>query len=143
MTALAANIGIEVEFWKYRQFTLKAGQIAYKGGSAVIKLADGKVYPGPSATGYSHFLGVFAEQVDASSAGPLGSVDQPVNVDLLKERVVLWRANDGTITAANVGSNCYLSDDQTVSLNSTNQPLAGTILAVDTVLGVAFAVEGF
>lgn len=140
MTAAAdENADFRFERWEYRQFTLKAGQIAYKNAAAAIKTADGKVYAAVSATGYK-FLGVFAETVDASSAGPLGSVDQPVNVDLLRERTVLWRANDGTITSANIGSSCYFSDDLTVSLNSTNQPLAGTILAVDSVYGVAFEV---
>ncbi len=141
MTALSDEKLLRFERWSYRQFTLKAGQIAYKGGAVALKTADGKVYPGPSASGYK-FLGVFAETVDASSAGPLGSVDQPVNVDLLKERCILWRAQDGTITAANVGSTCYMSDDATVSLNSTSQSAAGTIMAVDATYGVAFEVEG-
>jgi hypothetical protein len=141
MTALAADTLVSTERWSYRQFTLQAGQIAYKGGTALLKTADGKVYTAVSGAGYSRLLGIFAEHKDASSAGPLGSVDQPVNVDLLKERTLLWRANDGTITAANVGSNCYVSDDQTVSINSTNQSLAGVILAVSTVYGVAFEVE--
>lgn len=141
MTAAAADFEIKQERWKYRQFTLKAGQIAYKGATAVIKTSDGKIYAAASASGFK-FLGVFAENVDASSAGPLGSVDQPVNVDLLKERQILWRAQDGTITAANIGSTCYMSDDQTVSLNSSSQSAAGTIVAVHATYGVAFEVEG-
>lgn len=146
MTALADKKSVRFERWKHRLFTLKAGQIAYSGGLAMIKQTsagnDGKVYAGPSASGYI-LLGVFDETVDASSAGPLGSVDQPVNVDLLRERTVLWRANDGTIVAADVGSKCYVSDDNTVSLNSTTQSVAGMILAIDATYGVAFEVGAF
>jgi len=140
MTAAAADQSLRTERWSYKQFTLAATKKAYKGGLAAIKQADGKVYPAVSASGYV-FIGVFAEQVDATSSGPLGAVDQPVNVDLLRERTILWRANDGTITASNVGSYCYFSDDLTVSLNSTTQSKAGLILAVDATFGVAFAVE--
>lgn len=142
MTAASDEQLIRTERWQYRQFTLKAGQIAYKGASACLNTADGKCYPAAGALATLLTLGVFAETVDASAAGPLGSVDQPVNVDLLRQKTVLWRANDGTIAAANVGSACYYLDDSTVTLTATAHSKAGTILAVDSVLGVAFEVEG-
>lgn len=130
MTAAARNTVVNFETWKHKQFTAKGGQHIYQGDAVCIKTADGKVYPGPSATGYK-FLGIADEEFNEAADGL-------VNVDLMKERTVLWRANDGTITAANIGSTCYFSDPNTVSLNSTNQPKGGTILAVDTTLGVAF-----
>lgn len=141
MTAAVAKNDIRFETWKLRRFTLKAATKAYKGATAVIELSSGKIKPAVSASSLK-FLGVFDETVDATSAGPLGATDQPVNVDLLKERFILWRAQDGTITSANIGTTCYLSDDLTVSLNSTTQSAAGTILGVDSTFGVAFEIPG-
>jgi hypothetical protein len=136
MTALSDELMDQVESWTHRRFTLKAGTKAWRNGAAVIELSSGKVKPAVSATGLK-FLGIFDETIDATSAGPLGSADQPVNVNLIRERWIRWFANDGTIDSADVGSDAYLSDDQTVSLNSTNQCLVGVILEVDTTKGVA------
>jgi len=59
------------------------------------------------------------------------------------ERGAYWLANDGTITAANVGMPCEVKDNQTVSLvTTTNHIVAGYIEAVDTTLGVCVAMLG-
>jgi hypothetical protein len=133
--------GFRDEKWKYKQFTLKAATKAYKGAACVIETSSGQVKPAVSASGLKT-LGVFAETVDATSAGPLGATAQPVNVDLLRERTILWRAQDGTIDSGDIGSTCYWSDDLTVSLNSTSQSAAGTILAVDGTSYAAFEIVG-
>jgi hypothetical protein len=54
-----------------------------------------------------------------------------------------WVANDGTITAANIGQPCEVKDNQTVSLTTTsNHVAAGTIEGVDAALGVLVAMLG-
>ena len=128
--------------WQFHLQTLAAGEIAAYGDAAFIKQSDGKTYKGVSGTGYV-FIGTFAENVDASSAGPLGSVDQDVNVDFMKERTILWRANAGDITTANRGSQAYFTDAATVTAVSSGHTKAGLILAVDATFGVAFAVDSF
>lgn len=57
---------------------------------------------------------------------------------IVVERGWFWFANDGTITAANIGANATILDNQTVSLaaTTTNDIVAGRIEAVDATLGV-------
>lgn len=139
MTALVAPKQVRKTSATFLRLTLTATKKAYEGGLAC--LVSGKLVPGASASGQK-IVGFFAETVDATSSGPLGAVDQPCNVDLVDEVSILWRANDGTITSANVGASCYISDDNTVSLNSTTQSVAGTIVQVDATYGVGFVKGG-
>lgn len=55
-----------------------------------------------------------------------------------------WFANDGTVTAANIGQSATVLDNQTVSIaaTTTNDIKAGKILAVDAVLGVCIDQTG-
>lgn len=143
MTALAAELMVTVE--KVTRFDLPLGPAvkAYKGGTAMGRPSTANVMPavtGAGAAGANDiFLGIFAETIDNTAAT---NTTLSVTVDFLKEKTMLWRANDGSITAANVFGPCYAVDDQTVSATSTNRAKLGTILAVDSVLGVAFEVEG-
>ena len=138
MTALLSSRGERMEKWAHHELTLKATKKAYQNGFAVGEKSSGKVIPAASATGLV-MLGLFDESIDASSTGPLGAVDQPVTVHFDPEITVYWRPGDGTISASNLFSPCYFSDDQTVSLNSANQPLAGTIVGFNATTGeVAF-----
>lgn len=121
-----------IDTFKTRDFTLTSGTIAYKGGRAVLNLSTGKVVPATSATA-RFAIGVFADNVDASAA------DTPVPVDLETEVVAEWWANDpggGAIAATDVGSLCYMLDDQTVTITSTGRSVAGRIWGIDSVLGV-------
>lgn len=59
-------------------------------------------------------------------------------------RGAAWWANDGNITAANIGQMATILDNQTVSLASvtTNDVIAGEILQVDSVDGVLVDMSG-
>lgn len=136
MTALAKQRVRHQETWKYKQFTLPSGKIAYPGGIAAGQTSGGsagKVIPGETSTTI-FVVGLFAEKVDATSAAKL------VTVDLQREVEIEWFAN-GTggdeVTASDVFGLCYVKDDQTVSVSSTGKSVAGRVWAVDSSLGVA------
>lgn len=59
-------------------------------------------------------------------------------VNLDREVVARWYDNDtGTaVVAANVGSDCYILDDHTVTGSSTGNSVAGRVWQVDSVKGV-------
>jgi len=137
MTALNAELGLDQEKWNRRLMPLKAGAKAYKGGTACIDTVSQTVVPGKASTTLL-FLGVFAETIDNST----GATTTPVNVDFLKEKTILWRANDGSISATALGIAAYALDDQTLTATSSGNSKMGTVLAVDSVLGVAIEVEG-
>lgn len=98
-------------------------------GSLVARDAAGRATPGATATDILG-MGRCREQVDNSS----GAADA-VTVDI--EKGIFRFANSVTdpVVAADVGSNCYIVDDFTVSHTDTNQSVAGTVFAVDS-LGV-------
>src|SRR5262245_48368585 len=116
------------ERWTYHDFVLAMGSKAFKGGSAAIDLATGKVKPA-AASGTLLVVGIFGASADA------GAADTLVQVNLCREIEVEWWANGGGITPAMVGKFAYVADDQTVS--NTGTVLAGRIWAVDTLNGVA------
>jgi hypothetical protein len=132
MTALAQDRMRSTERWKYHLFPLASGNIAYQGGIAALDLSTGKCEPGHAETDL-FIIGTFAEYMDASAA------EKQVNVDLGMEMEVEWFDNSGSnaIAATDVGSLCYVEDDQTVGISPTGRSIAGRIWAVDTVKGVA------
>lgn len=79
-------------------------------------------------------MGVSTQLVDTT----LGHTKCPVS------RGAYWFANDGTITAANIGQQATVLDNQTVSLaaTTTNDIIAGSIEAVDATDGVLIAFLG-
>lgn len=60
------------------------------------------------------------------------------DTEIIVDKGTFWFANDGTITAASIGLNATILDNQTVSLaaTTTNDIVAGRIEAVDATLGV-------
>lgn len=79
-------------------------------------------------------MGVSTQAVDTA----LGHTKCPV------KRGRFWFANNGNITAAKIGLQCTVVDNQTVGLaaDTTNDVIAGTIDAVDSVLGVLVGMLG-
>lgn len=137
MSALTKFKGLKEEKWTFRQFTLTSGHKAFQGGRACIDTATGKVVEASTSTTQLP-IGIFAENVDASSTGL--NADSPVNVFLEKEITVVWFANDGgggAVLAANRGSVCYMKDDQTVTITSAGASVAGRVWEVDSTKGVA------
>lgn len=132
MTALAQDRMRSTERWKYKQFTLASGNIAYQGGIATLDLSTGKCEPGHAETDL-FVIGTFAEYKDASAADAL------VNVDLGMEMEIEWFDNSAgnPLAAADVGSLCYVEDDQTVTKSPTGASVAGRVWGIDSVKGVA------
>jgi hypothetical protein len=137
MAALTQARMVDFETWRNKQLTLKSGEKAFTGGIALGDPATGKMWSGGSHS-TALWLGLFAETVDASASGT--NADTLVNVDFMQEVKVVWLDNDGSIDATKVFAPCYVVDDHTVSATSTARALAGTILAVDSVLGVGVAI---
>jgi hypothetical protein len=105
-----------------------AGKKFYAGAIAA-RDASGNATPGATATDILG-MGRVKETVDNTN-GAAGAV----NVEI--EKGVFRFANSATdpVVAADVGNDCYIVDDQTVSHTDTNQSVAGKVFAVDT-LGV-------
>lgn len=132
MTALAKERMSLVERWTRRQLTLASGNKAWKGGIAALDLSTGKVEPGHAETDLL-VIGSFAETVDAALADAL------VDVDFGREIEARWLANataGDAIAATDVGSLCYVMDDQTVTITPTGRSIAGRVWGVDSVKGV-------
>ncbi len=130
MTALAADRMLSKERWTRHRFPLASGNEAFKGGIACIDLSTGKVEPGHAETDLLN-IGTFAEYMDATAA------EKYVDVDLGREIEVVWYVNGSSIAATDVGSLCYIADDQTVTTTPTGASVAGRIWAVETTRGVA------
>ncbi len=124
-----------------RRFSAKGANKFYAGALAMID-SDGRVRKGAAATGMRG-VGRVDEFVD-NSAG----ADDAVSVDV-DAGIFFWgnSASSDAITKADIGSMCYIVDDQTVAKtdgSSTRSP-AGQVVDVDDVYGVAVlmgAVEG-
>lgn len=120
------------EKWRFHEFTLKAGQTAFKNGACLIKQSDAKAYAGQVASGMIA-IGLFAEdQYDAAA-------DTLVNVDLLEEKTLVWFRNatdSDAVAATDFGKDVYFFDDHSVTITSTGASKAGRVWAVDSVKGV-------
>lgn len=126
------------EKWKYKQFTLKAAQTAFKGGLAAVQQSDAKCYAGALTTGLIT-IGYFAEDKTSSA-------DTLVNVELAKEIEIVWFNNSTSgdaVAATDFGKVCYLTDDNKVTITSSGASKAGIVWAVDATLGVAVEVGRF
>lgn len=135
MTALADNHTPAEAHWKYKVFTLTSGEIAYQGSAICFRPSTGKcvVAPDDGSGDDLIFLGFSVGKVDASAA------DKDVNVDLIDELHLHWFANAAggdAVASTDRGKDCYLHDDQTVSITSEGKPLAGRVWAVDATKGV-------
>ncbi len=132
MTALSTDKALSREVWNDQTFTLKSGELVYKGALVAIELGTAYVV---EATGASDELviGTAMSKVDATSA------EKPIAVKLEREVNILYLANGSSIVAADQGKLCYVADDQTVSLSPTSSgaSVAGRVWKVDSVRGVA------
>src|SRR5258706_15404774 len=120
-----------MDTWHFIQSTLNANETEFKGGLAVLKQSEGKVYAGVLATGYVP-LGLFAESKTSTA-------DALVNVDLITEKTLVWFDNatsSDAVAATDFGKLCYFFDDHSVTITSTSRSIAGKVWAVDTNRGV-------
>lgn len=132
MTALQNERMSSAEKWGMHQFTLAVGKKAWKNGIAAIKLGTNTVIPAALEADL-FVIGKFAETIDATSAAAL------VNVDLGQEILIEWLVNSGTsaVAATDLGSVCWIQDDQTVAIAPNGGSVAGRVWGVDSIKGVA------
>ncbi|NUP05527.1 MAG: hypothetical protein HOW73_05655 [Polyangiaceae bacterium] len=135
--ALTKGVGKRTEMWRYRQFTLASGKKAFRNGLAVYDQSVGKMIPAETGASQTDLfcLGLFAEDVDATSA------DKLCNVRLKREVEVTWLKNDVTnpVTANDIGKDVYGVDDETASISSatSTRSVIGKAWAIDATRGVA------
>lgn len=133
MTDAVEKIAPEFDTQRRREYVLTDDEEALEGLTALGDPTTGQVLVGASPASGKLFLGVFDDHLT-------GDGTSKITVDHMREITVLYRENDGSITASDIFNKCYVVDNQTVGKTSTNRALAGTILVVDDVLGVGFAV---
>lgn len=108
-----------------RRLPVKANAVCFQGAIAVMNGAV--VQPGAAAANL-RAVGIF----EAYAKG--GAADGAVEADVV--RGTFKFANDGAapVTAAHIGSSCYVLDDQTVSSshNTNTRSVAGVVFDVDS-----------
>lgn len=124
--ALSAERSTKYKPGELMAFPVAAGVKIYKGGLTV--LASGYAKPGTVATGLVA-VGMAIETVD-NTYGQAG--DKTV---VVRPGIYAWQNSSGNdaITQAQVGSVCYVVDDETVAKTdgTGTRSKAGTVLAVD------------
>jgi hypothetical protein len=133
MSALTqARMTRETRF-KHKAFPMAASTKGFQGAIACID-SSGNLTIGAASTTLLK-IGEFDETVD-NSAGAAGALSGLVKLD--REVVGQWYDNDTTsaVAAANVGADCFILDDHTVTTNSSGHSKAGRVWQVDSVKGV-------
>ena len=134
MTALANNDRLTVEAWSsgiVANIPLTAST-KIPGGVMVMVVAGTGTALNGADTANGVCMGISTQAVDTA----LGHTKCPV------KRGVFWFAINGTdITAANIGQQATIFDNQTVSLAAvtTNDVIAGEIMDVQTINGISQA----
>ena len=97
-------------------------------GSIVVLSATGYAQPGTTALNLVA-RGIAQEQVDNSAGG-----DGDLNVESRAGEDAYLVANDGSIDRTDIGSDCYIVDDQTVAKTDGGgtRSLCGKIVDVDS-----------
>ena len=104
-----------------------AGAKCFAGGIACVNAA-GFVTPGTAETGLT-YLGRFEEYID----NHLGN-DGAIAINISRNTVFKWEnSSTDAIVQAALGKNCYIEDDETVSLTDGGgtRSIAGIILQVE------------
>ena len=131
MTALTTNDRITVESFSsgIPAMIPLAASTKIVGGVMVMVIAGTGAALNGADTANGICMGWSTQLVDTA----LGHTKCPV------KRGRAWWNNNGNITAANIGQQCTIVDNQTVGLaaDTTNDVIAGEILDVATVNGVS------
>lgn len=105
---------------------MKAATTIYKGALVAID-ASGNAQPaGSTAGGSIRCLGV----ASATMANPGGAGAQ--KIEITPGIYKFLNKGGDLVTAAMVGADCYVEDDQTVRLTATGAPVAGKVVGVDS-----------
>lgn len=132
MSALAKTRSIKAKKASTISLPSTAEQV-YQGGLACLDTSTGLVKKGAASTTLKA-IGLYAETVLVASGGVA-----PVN--LFRELVGVWFVNSAStdaIAQAQVGSTCFVVDDQTVAKTdgTGTRSVAGTVWMIDSVKGV-------
>lgn len=130
MTALAADRNTPYKGTEVQEVPVKGGVKIH--GGALLVLNAGFAAPGTTATGLIA-LGRAESGVDNTS-GADGDVVVRVRKPTAKSFKWANSASTDEITQADVGSTCYIVDDQTVAKTdgTSTRSAAGTVVAVDS-----------
>lgn len=107
-------------------FPLAAGAVIYQGALVALD-ASGDLVAGATALNLVA-VGHALENVD-NTGGLAGALSCAVSCETAR-----WE-NDGggtPVAATNIGSDCYILDDETVSGDSTGRSVAGQVYQVDS-----------
>jgi hypothetical protein len=96
-------------------------------GALVARDASGNATPGATATTLRG-VGRAAEQVDNSS-GIAGALSVPIDVGVFR---FANSAGADELDTGDIGSTCYIVDDQTVAKVATGRSVAGVVFDVDS-----------
>jgi hypothetical protein len=112
-----------------RTVPMKAAAKVFKGGIVAIDSAGNAMAAGLLAGGTVRPVGVASATFD-NSAGAAGAIKAEVQVGVFK----FLNHGADLVTAASVGTDCFIVDDQTVALTSaTNtRAVAGKVQSVDS-----------
>lgn len=108
-----------------RSYQQAASTQVWEGGIVVLN-SSGYAIPGVSgtvATGTNYVVVGVAQQSQLSVTGSNPNLEVHVGYFNLKA--------DSAFALTAIGSNCYIVDDQTVSVTSTNRSPAGVVAAID------------
>lgn len=126
--ALSADRATQEKDGKVIFLPVAAGVKCYAGGIAVVN--GGYAEPGATATGLK-YVGMFEETVDNT-----GGADGDVNVPVRRGKAFKWgnSASADEITAADIMSDCYIVDDETVARTSgtSTRSAAGKVIGVES-----------
>jgi hypothetical protein len=110
-----------------------AAQVVWQGGRACIDTSTGTVKKAAAANANLLSIGEFAESLDNT-----GALAPYVMVNLDREiKVRCYDSVTGAnaVTISNLGSDCYLFDDHTVTMASSGNSKAGRVWGVHPVNG--------
>lgn len=120
------------------KLVLDSGQVAVKGQRACIDTATGRLKVAAAAIATLIPIGVFTENLTGD-----GTLQTLV---LLDDEIAarMWDndTNPNSVTAADVGSVCYLKDGKTVTKSSSGNSVAGIVLGIDGATSRVIVVAG-
>lgn len=112
----------EIRSPSQRVFGLKAGAVCFQGAIAV--LTGGFAKPGVSGANLVT-VGIFEEPATGGASD--GDVKAKVKRGTFKFKNA---AGADAVLASHVGTNCYVMDDQTVTITATSRSVAGKVYAL-------------
>jgi hypothetical protein len=116
--------------WEYMDFVLTSAKVAEKGHLACWDTSSGEVVPGAASTTLLP-IGQFHENLTGDGV-------KKVAVRLFQEIRMQWWDNDtgSAVAESDQGSECYIKDSHTVTMDSSGKSKAGRVMAVHERKGV-------